>query len=293
MPIGLLSNKKLTKRFTSTGEVVVERITSSMNWACPSGVQEVFVIAVAGGGGGGGSYNYNNRTGASGGGGGAGQVSTGSLAVTPGSIYTIVVGAGGVGRSPNDPGGLAAGAYGNESYFTKNFQASGGGGGVGDNGYVILSTVDISAGKSINGGGGLGATINPSAGFSGGSKGGGGAGGTGGSYTGGAAITIFPRTPTGRFSGSADYSITLGGGGGGGSNYQTINTTSGGVGGGNGGYWTYISSIWTYYPATTGSANTGGGGGGAGKSSTNNFVTDSGANGGSGVVYLIYERSPL
>jgi hypothetical protein len=106
-------------------------------------------------------------------------------------------------------------------------------------------------------------------------------------------LTVLPRTPSGRFSGSADYSISVGGGGGGGTGYRGVANSSGGVGGGTGSYWTFISSVYAYYPATSGSINTGGGGGGGGSSTdTNSGASDSGANGGSGVVYLIYERSP-
>lgn len=73
--------------------------TSSTTWTAPTGATLVDVIACGGGGGGGGgaqtSTNANYYS--LGGGGGGGQVVRGSTAVTPGTTYTVTVGAGGSG----------------------------------------------------------------------------------------------------------------------------------------------------------------------------------------------------
>jgi len=68
---------------------VVSTFTASGSWTAPTKVTSVSYLVVAGGGGGGGS---------NGGGGGAGGYRTGTnLAVTPGTSYTVTVGAGGAG----------------------------------------------------------------------------------------------------------------------------------------------------------------------------------------------------
>lgn len=77
---------------TNTDAVVVQKFTTTNTWTVPEGVTEVEALVVAGGGGGG--------NGTAGGGGGAGGVLySSSLAVTPGSTYTIGVGSGGRGAT--------------------------------------------------------------------------------------------------------------------------------------------------------------------------------------------------
>ena len=76
-----------------------QTFTSSSTWTAPSGVTSVDYIVAAGGGGGGAGVNatsnanYNFCTG----GGAGGEVARGTLSVTPGTSYTVTVGAGGAG----------------------------------------------------------------------------------------------------------------------------------------------------------------------------------------------------
>jgi hypothetical protein len=74
-----------------------QTFTSSSTWTAPTGVTAVNYIVAAGGGGGGsginatsnGNYNFCS------GGGAGGEVTRGTLSVTPGTSYTVTVGAGG------------------------------------------------------------------------------------------------------------------------------------------------------------------------------------------------------
>jgi hypothetical protein len=86
---------------SSTTVSGTQTFTSSSTWTAPAGVTSVNYIAVAGGGGGGGGANENSNADQNrpGGGGAGGQVIRGSLSVTPGTTYPIVVGAGGAGAS--------------------------------------------------------------------------------------------------------------------------------------------------------------------------------------------------
>ncbi len=80
----------------------VEIFTSSGTWTAPTGVTVVFLTGVAGGGGG----HYNDG----GYGGGAGEaVVRRAYPVTPGSTYTVTVGAAGVGGTSGDTNGSAGG----------------------------------------------------------------------------------------------------------------------------------------------------------------------------------------
>lgn len=75
----------------STSQRSPATFTSNGTWTCPVGVTSVEVLAVGGGGGGG----FNG-----GGGGGAGGLTyNSSLSVTPGTVYTVGVGSGGLGSS--------------------------------------------------------------------------------------------------------------------------------------------------------------------------------------------------
>lgn len=73
--------------------------TSSGSWVCPAGVYSAeFLVVGAGGGGGAVTLTSASNYGA-GGGGGGGAVKKVNLSVTPGSTYTITVGAKGVGAT--------------------------------------------------------------------------------------------------------------------------------------------------------------------------------------------------
>lgn len=230
-------------------------------WVCPIGVTSIEYLVVAGGGGGGSGYTSQNN----GGGGGGGGVLTGTVTVTPGSTYTIAVGAGG-----------DANANGGNSYITGtgvNITAIGGGKGGG-----LIPTVAGGNGGSGGGGapngptaGGLGtagqgnngAAGNPASPYHGG--GGGGAGGAGVTVGGTGGIGIQSS-----IEGTAKY---YGGGGGGGAD---TNAGQGGLGGGGNG------GLPSSTLPTAGAAYTGGGGGGG--ASQGNAI--SGAAGGSGIIII-------
>ena len=67
---------------------------TSTSWTAPDGVFSVEVLVVAGGGGGGGNSGYAYG---GGGGGAGGLIYNPAFSVTPGTSYTVTVGAGGAG----------------------------------------------------------------------------------------------------------------------------------------------------------------------------------------------------
>lgn len=187
-------------------------------WTAPLGVTSVQYLVVGGGGSGGDQY---------GGGGGAGGAVGGELSVTPGSSYTLLVGAGGNDSQFDTKIGYAGGAGGSGVSGKGANGGCGGGGGVagkgtGSQGYGGGSNNSFYGG----GGGGMGAA-------------GGNAGVSGGAGGGGISSSI---------SGSA---VWYAGGGGGGAN---AGEAAGGAGGGGAG---------GNKDRPNGGANTGGGGGGA------------------------------
>lgn len=197
----------------------------TFSWVAPTGVTSVAVAAI--GGGTGGSNNCY------GGGGGGGAVYKNGLSVTPGNSYTVVVGAGGAGRSSSiNFGGCQSsfnstiiaygGACGNTSGTNPGGSFTGG-----DGGYVG------GAGRYYNcgGQGGRGAT-NGTDGQYYGTRGGitqFGAGGTGNSGGGGGGAPATNCCSGGGGAGGAATFTSLGAGAGGGGGY------SGGGGGGGGG----------------------------------------------------------
>lgn len=197
--------------------------TTSGTWICPQGVTSIQVEAY-GGGGGGGYGGGANKNGGGGGGGGAYTINS-SVAVVPGTSYTITVGTGGAGGSTNSgatangsngtastavfgvttvtanpgfggkgysntptggAGGTASGGTGANGAATY----SGGGGGCAGttgNGGSTTTTAAGTSGGGNAGAGGLGSTANTLAGAVGGNYGGGGSGGTRGSVGGAGA----------------------------------------------------------------------------------------------------------
>lgn len=172
-------------------------IAGSYNWLCPAGINSVNVICLGAGGGGG------IRGGGDAGGGGSGELSFKTVPTTPGTVYSVHVGAKGVGNLNAD------GSDGGNSYFLdattilanggkggKNGGAAGAGGtgGIGDthyDGYVGHMTNE---GTGLNGFGadspfdGLGGTCDTAVSQNGQPASGNGAGGgtaTGGGNTGG------------------------------------------------------------------------------------------------------------
>jgi len=225
----------------------------------------------SGGGGGAGGYRNSYSTESSGGGGS----SETSLGLTPGTVYTITVGAGGsggAGGSPGNPGASGSNSSISGSGITTITSTGGGGGGK-----------DATNGLSGGSGGGAGANSNPftggsgtaNQGFDGGdngtnvSGGGGGAGAVGGDAVSG---TVGGDGGNGLASSITGSSVTRAGGGGGGGG-------TGGSGGTGGGGDTGGNNV----SGSNGTANTGSGGGGAGENVGGN---PTGGDGGSGVVIL-------
>jgi hypothetical protein len=90
----------------SNAAVVTQKFITSNIWTAPAGVTQIEVLVVAGGGSGG---NFHG-----GGGGAGGVIYNNALAVTPGSLYTLAVGAGG------DSVTVTRGINGNNSAFGLN-----------------------------------------------------------------------------------------------------------------------------------------------------------------------------
>ena len=99
----------------------------SYQWTCPAGVTSVQVQCWGGGGGGAGSSNSSNLY--LGGGGAGGNYSRATISVTPGTVYTVVVGAGGTGGTSTSS--ATFGGDGGTSSFATSLYASGGCGGWG------------------------------------------------------------------------------------------------------------------------------------------------------------------
>lgn len=223
----------------------------SYTWMAPEGVTRVEYLVVGGGGGGGGSFD----TGASGGGGG-GMVLRGSLEVSPGDYYEVVVGNGGEGGGDTNIGdGRNDGdssMNGSNSIFHTVIALGGGGGG--------------GSRSSSNGEGGLAQQDNsvaPTGGLGGGNgnfHGGGGGGGAGGDGTQGAFRGAGGLGGAGVLVDIADSSGMYGVGGKGGNNTGNYN-------------------------GADGDDNTGNGGEG---SSSASFDVSFGGKGGSGIVILTY-----
>lgn len=251
-------------------------------WTCPSGVYSVEVLVVAGGGGGGNGLTPNDGNG---GGGGGGVIYRPSYGVTPGSVYTVTVGAGGSASPANSSN---RGGNGGNSVFDT-LTAIGGGGGGSDSGNQQGLSGGSGGGGGTSGSGGIGGTGTNGQGFSGGlanSPGGGGPGGGGGGGGGaaGAGGNGNQSQPGGFGGAGVFYNITgqeraYGGGGGGSTWTGGLNGGSGGSGvGGNG------AARSPALAGTSGAANTGGGGG----AGTNGLAAGAG---GSGAVYIRYNTN--
>jgi len=264
---------------------------------------EVSYLVIAGGGGssgghqsgGGGAGGYRNSY-ASETSGGGGSTET-PLSLSPGTNYTVTIGAGGAGGIAigSTQGGANKGSNGSDSVFStitsvggggsasyfhqpipNNIGNSGGsGGGAGPvSGSVVGSTRAAGTANQGYAGGGCNGYADP---YMGG--GGGGAGAVGDDA---GAAGVIGNGGVG-LSSSITGTATFRGGGGGGSGWSSSYNpgTGGNGGGGNGG------QMWaggTYTAPTAGTANTGGGGGGEPQMNT------VGAAGGSGIVILRYSN---
>jgi hypothetical protein len=213
---------------TSTTNQQAYTTPGTYSWVCPAGVYSVCAVAI--GGGGGGAY-YTGGTG-----GGLSYIN--NYAVTPGTSYTVVVGAGG-----NGDGGFGGSAGGNSTVFS----ITGGGGGscsggtsgvggsgnAGNGGNGLYSSGSGASGPGGSGAGGYGG--NGSIGIAGG-YGGCGAGGGGASILGSGSNGGAGATGSGSSSSGGAGAVGLAGGSGGqGANNSGVTSPSGTFGGGTGG----------------------------------------------------------
>ncbi|MCU0832917.1 MAG: hypothetical protein MUC77_00575 [Chromatiaceae bacterium] len=208
-------------------------------WTVPTGVTSITVEAWGGGGGGGGRAGSSGTATARGGGGGA--YARGVLTVTPGSTYTLTVGAGGAGGAA----GANAGSAGGNSTF-----------GVGP---LVRAAGGSGGSAATSGAGGLGGTLADSIGdlrFRGGNANSGGGGGAGSTGEGGdtTGTTGGTGTPVGGGNGGSAPTTTNGaapgspyGGGGSGARRAIGGAAQAGGAGGNGG----IRITYTLPSATT------------------------------------------
>ncbi len=215
--------------FTYTG--------ANQTWTVPAGVTSVTVKEWGGGGsGGGGGYSYPSP------GGGAGYT-TGVLAVTPGEVLTVMVGAGGAASGPT-----VAADYGGGGPSKGDYTGQGGGrsavrvggidlltaGGGGGGGAMVVAGNDATGGAGGGSAGVAGSdTAAAASGGGGGTQSAGGAGGTGTVYVGSAGVQYLGGSQV-----SYGYGGSGGGGwyGGGGGTASTSNTKDLGGGGGGSGY---------------------------------------------------------
>jgi len=195
--------------------------SGSVQVTVPARVNSISITAD--GGGGGKNASYGN--------GGSGARVSATVAVTPGNVLTVYVGAGGGAGlgGPANVGGTGYGAGGNGgAFYGEGFGGGYGGGGGGSSAVLVGATVKVVAGGGGGGGRYYGGSAGAAAGLSGGGSGSCAMGGGGGNAAG---------------SGSA--------GGTSGSGVTTASTTGFQGKGGNGTY-------------GAGGASSGGGGGGAG-----------------------------
>jgi hypothetical protein len=217
-----------TGGFQISGAATYALIEYIQTYVVPSGKTSIS-ITMAGAGGGGGGYQT----------GGAGALVTGTLSVTAGTTYYILVGAGGKGST--GPSQSSVRAFGGGGIATPTGVYSGNGGG--------RSAIQLTLGTDLldaGGGGGSGYGQGGSGGANGtaGTNLGGGSGGVGGTQSSGGA----------NYTG-ADGTVYLGGGGGGGY-YGGLGGVGGSYGGGGGGG----SSLTTASGFTLTAVTTGGGG---------------------------------
>ena len=136
--------------------------TSTVNWTAPIGVTSISALLIGGGGGGGGNNGSAQCTG--GGVGGAGAVGYGIIPVSPGSTYSVTVGAGtgsNGGSSSIIGNGISETAGGAYAGTNNNFGGGAGSSGSGTGTYLTYSTSYGGGGsncQSTGGGGGAGSS---------------------------------------------------------------------------------------------------------------------------------------
>lgn len=310
---GVWSRSRITKTI----------FTSSGTWTCPAGVTKILIRgrpgSAGGGGGGAGGLGFVGNPGGGGGGGAAGRPGGSSsvveayINVTPGTTYTVTVGAGGAGGTGGVAGNGTSGGNGGTSAFDafvtfgKNTPATGAtGGGLGGAG-------GTGTGAAGGGAGALGGVVGTDYGvwvdalpvsLAGGA--GGSAAGGNGTSVGNSVATVplyFATSNPGANGGTggAGAGGTNGGGGGGGAAASAgfpetfpidgQPAASGGTGGngGNGGLGNAGGAGGAGSNGTAGTNGVsgmggggGGGGGGAGSGTTASGARGQGANGGNG-----------
>jgi len=237
-----------------------------------------------------------------GGGGGGGGVSTGTIAVSTGTVYAVTVGAGGTNQSTASYTSGVRGSAGGNSVFSSTTSTGGGGGGsysaTANSAVNIGGSGGSGGGSSSYDGGGTVATTGGAGTAGQGSNGGGGyivgsnwvvGGGGGGASTTATSVTSSGQPTAGGagVSSSITGSAVVYGGGGGGGGHAGSPAGSGAVGaGGAGGGGAGGSGSST--PGTAGTPNTGGGGGGSGYSGATPYTSGAG---GSGIVVVRYPDS--
>ena len=214
-PTGLVEGRPWT---SSPLTPAIQTFTSvgTTTWTAPVRTTSVTYLVVGGGGGAGNGYDN-----AGGGGGGAGMVLTGTLSVTPGQTYTVIVGDGGAGGA--DARTNNAGTAGNSSVFAT-ITALGGGQGLGSRTGGAVGAAQISNTTAPTGGSGSGG------GFGG--KGGGGATGAGSTNSGATGGSGGAGTASSITGSSVTYGV---GGAGGGAGAPTTDGANGTANRGNGG----------------------------------------------------------
>ncbi len=218
---------------------------ANQTWTCPQGVTSITVKVWGAGGSGAGGPSA----------GGSGAFVTGTMAVTPGTTYVLIVGGGGT------YGSAAAGGFGGGG------QAGTGTGGASGGGYSGIFTTSVSQANALVVAGGGGAA---------GYYGGGTYGGAGGATSG----TAGGNRTAGTFTGGGGGTTSAGGAGGVGgvggvagsalAGGKGANNTYGGGGGGGG----YFGGGGGYAAANTTNYSSGGGGGSSFISSSMSGVTN-------------------
>ncbi len=215
-----------TDTFTTAG---------STTWTCPAGVFSAQVECWGGGGSGGAGINGGGTTNGSGaGGGGGGAYALKAVAVTPGTVYNLVVGAGGAAGTTSNPGAdstfnaTTVVARGGAAGASVNGQLLAGSGGAGGSAAGSVGDTTFSGGTGANGVAGA----NPNGGGGGGSSAGTASSGNNGSTTtAGAAVTGGGAGGNGATSSANGSNASSPGGGGGGAKTASSTQRNGGAGG--------------------------------------------------------------
>lgn len=221
--------------YTVSNTAVTFATNGVYQWTCPTGITTIRVQAWGAGAGGGGGGGATTQGGESGGGGEYAEEP--SYPVTPGLVYTIYVGTGGLGAATGFPGGNGSSTFFVPPQGTQSLQVVANGG---------------LAGVSFQGGlGGSGSTNTIHFNGGNGAAADGNTGGAGGGASGGTGSQGNPGNQAVSSSGAAGgAAVTGGGAGGAGGNVGVAgnNGTSPGGGGGGAGYEATAGSSNTYQP---------------------------------------------